>query len=315
MIDEVTMRVYNKTLDPKLWDENLQLDPEVRVALLKVGRDFYTGTELKSPLIDIFLIGSSANYNWTPDSDCDVHVIIDISDEGINPIYTRKFMDGLGSAWNKEHELEVKGHPVEVYLQDQTEPNGSPETFRDGVAVYSLIKGKWIVPPKPENVKIDKEGVKSKYRQLKSQINQLIALEDYSGLKALMKKIKTYRAAGLKANGEFSTENLVFKALRHTEMLQKMKDGLQTSYDKMVNVDEVIGDVNKSKPFIITGTTSQDLDVVGEKYSEGHQMITHNTLRSKYGLSGQDWRYRQQFCYLDWLIPFSNIPTLQKENL
>lgn len=314
MTNEVTMRVYNKTLDPKLWDENLQLDPEVRIALLKVGKDFYTGTELQAPLIDIFLIGSSANYNWTPESDLDVHIVIDISGEGINPTYTRKFMDGLGSAWNKDHELEIKGHPVEVYLQDQTEPNGSPKTFREGVAVYSLLHGNWAVRPKPEDIKIDKDAIKNKYRQLKNQINQLIASEDYTSLKALMKKIKTYRAAGLKANGEYSTENLVFKALRHTGILERMKDGLKSSYNKMVNIDEVI----TNKPFIVTGMTAQDLDVVGEKYYEGQQMITHGQLRSKYGNWGgsQDWRYRSDINVLFyWGLPDEDDRTATKDYL
>lgn len=293
------IRIYNKTLDPNLWDEKLQLNPEVRVALLKVGKDFYAGTELKSPLIDIFLIGSSANYNWTPDSDLDVHVVIDISNEGINPTYTRKFMDGLGSTWNRDHEIEIKGHPVEVYLQDQTEPNGSPETFRDGVAVYSILRGKWAVPPKPENVVINKDAIRDKYRQLKDQINELIASEDYTGLKSLMKKIKNYRVIGLKANGEFSTENLVFKALRHTGMLEKMKKGLQTSYDKMINIDE---DVRKNKPFVVTGMTAQDLDVIGEKYYGGQPIITHGQLRARYGNWGgsQDWRYRSDINTLFW---------------
>ncbi len=296
---EASMRVYNKTLDPTLWDENLQLDPEVRLALLKIGKDFYSGTDLKAPLIDIFFIGSSANFNWTPQSDIDVHVTIDISKEGINPLYARKFMDGLGGAWNKDHDIEIKDHPVEMYLQDQTEPNGSPSTFRPGVAIYSLFQGKWLVKPNPEKIIIDKDKIKSKFNALKSQIEILSSTEDYAGLKALMKKLKNYRNAGLKANGELGTENLVFKALRHTGLLEKMRDAIKIAYDRMVHIDESIA---VGRPFIVAGMTAQDLDVAGDKYYEGDKIITHGQLRSKYGnwAGTEDWRYRSDINTIMW---------------
>jgi hypothetical protein len=298
-ITEAILRVYNKTLDPSLWDEQLHLDPEVRLALLKIGKDFYSGTDLKAPLVDIFFIGSSANYNWTLQSDIDVHVIIDISKEGINPIYSRKFMDGLGWAWNSDHDIEIKDHPIELYLQDQTESNGSPATFREGVAIYSLLRGQWIVHPNPEKIVIDKEKIKSKYASLKSQIETLSATEDYAGLNALMKKIKNYRNAGLQANGEFGTENLVFKALRHTGLLEKLKDSIKVSYDRMVHVDE---STSINRPYIITGMTAQDLDVAGEKYYEGDSIITHGQLRMRYGnwAGTEDWRYRSDMNTIMW---------------
>jgi hypothetical protein len=63
----------------------------------------------------------------------------------------------------------------------------------------------------------------------------------------LIDKIKKLRKAGLEENGEFSTENLVFKVLRHTGYLKKLYDlkhslkGKELSLEN-VSVDEGIFD-------------------------------------------------------------------------
>lgn len=297
-IAEANLRIYNKTLDPNLWNEKLQLDPQVRKILLQIAEDFYSSTDLQGEIVNIFFIGSSANYNWTPESDIDIHVIINISQEKINPKYARKFMDGLTWGWNSEHEIEAKGHPIEVYLQDQTEPNGSKEMARPEIAIFSLKDNEWVQKPTCKNLFIDKDKIKAKYHQIKSHIEKLTSSQDYSGLKSLMKKIKNYRNSGLKSEGEFGTENLVFKALRHTGMLEKLKNGIQLSYDKNMSLNEIIGE----KTYVITGMTAQDLDVVGEKYSQGGIIVTHGALRSIYGnwSGSQDWRYRSDINTIFW---------------
>ena len=70
-------RIYNNTLNPDLWQDSNTLKPEVRESLLKTAQDFYKDTELTAPIEDIYMLGSSANYNWSPTSDIDLHVVID----------------------------------------------------------------------------------------------------------------------------------------------------------------------------------------------------------------------------------------------
>lgn len=232
------LRIYNKTLDPNLWNEKQELDPEVADTLLQIANDFYESTELKGDIHDILFLGSSANYSWTPTSDIDLHIVIDVAQQNIMPDYARKFMDSLAAKWNNEHEIEVKGHPVEVYLQDLGEPNSSPDLARKGTAIYSLIDKKWILPPNPNQVQIDKEKIQKKFAKLANKINDLVQTEDVNKLKSLMKSIRSYRNAGLAKGGEFSTENLVFKALRRTNWLTKLKDTINTLYDRSVSVNE-----------------------------------------------------------------------------
>ena len=111
------LRVYNKTLDPNLWDDKT-LKPEIKESLLKIAEDFYNSTDLKGEIQNILFLGSSANYNWTPTSDIDVHIVIDIAEERINEEYARKFMDGLAFKWNTEHDIE--GDEVLLVFDDDS---------------------------------------------------------------------------------------------------------------------------------------------------------------------------------------------------
>src|SRR6266404_2426280 len=157
-------RIYNPTLELNLWNENKTLKPEIRDALLKVAEDFYKSTDLTGDIHNILFLGSSANYNWNPKSDIDIHIIVDISEEKINEEYARKFMDSLSFKWNTEHNIEIKGHPVEVYLQDVREPNSDAQRARKGAAIYSIFDNKWVLEPEKHNIPLDVHKIKTKFK-------------------------------------------------------------------------------------------------------------------------------------------------------
>ena len=225
------LRVYNNTLNPELWDENMKLKPEVREVLLKVAEDFYKSTELKGDLIDVLLLGSSANYNWTPQSDIDLHLLIDVSQEKMHPDHTRKFLDSLAFKWNSQHSIKIKSHDVEIYLQDIGEINKS-------VGVYSLLTDAWLREPEKERVELDKEDIKRKFQRIKHKIEKTIETEDTEKLKDVMSDIRKFRQVGLDKAGEYSSENVVFKALRYSGLLKKLKDSINRFYDKQVSINE-----------------------------------------------------------------------------
>ena len=232
------LRVYNKTLDPNIWNEDKTLKPDIREHLLKIAEDFYNSTELDGEIHQILFLGSSTNYNWTPTSDIDLHIVIDISEEKINEEYARKFMDSLGFKWNTEHDIEIKGHPIEVYIQDVREPNSSAKLSRPGAAIYSLFDGEWIQEPTHEKLYIDASKIKQKFKAIQGKAKNLVETSNIEKLKELMKAIRNYRNTGLATGGEFCTENLVFKALRKSGVLKQIKDTINTVYDQQVSLPE-----------------------------------------------------------------------------
>lgn len=218
------VRIYNDILNPNVWD-GLKLKPEIKEKLLQIGKDFYTDTETDAPLKDILFVGSLANFNWSDTSDFDVHVVIDFKDVDENVELVEKLVNALKSKWNDEHDIHLKGHNVEVYIQDITKENRSS-------GVYSLIQDKWLTEPQKENVIIDKEKIQQKYNDYVRKINSGIKAQDIEKLKTIVKDVYDMRQAGLDKSGELSTENLVFKILRSRNYIEKLKTEINKLYDK-----------------------------------------------------------------------------------
>jgi predicted nucleotidyltransferase len=246
MISEEQIRIYNKTLEPNIWSEDKTLKSDIRLYFLKIAKDFYTSTDFKSEILDILMLGSSVNYTWTKESDIDIHIVIDITKEGLDPEHFRKFLDSIGGKFNDEHNITIKGHKVEVYLQDITEKNSTPEKARAHGAMFSLLHNKWLVLPKNEQPVLDKDAIKKSFYKIKGQIDKVRETRNIEGLKELMKSIRDYRNKGLESKeGEFSIENIVFKALRHTGILEKLKDSINSMYDRLVSLEEMESYLNK----------------------------------------------------------------------
>jgi len=306
------LRVYNKTLDPNIWNEDKTLKPDIREHLLKIAEDFYNSTDLQGEIHNILFLGSSANYNWTPTSDIDLHVVIDIAEEKINEEYARKFMDSLGSKWNTEHDIEIKGHPVEVYIQDVREPNSDASLSRPGAAIYSLFDGRWIQEPTHEKLDIDADKIRRKFQVIQEKVKKLVETGDIEKLKELMKSIRNYRNTGLAKGGEFSTENLVFKALRKSGVLKTIKDTINTVYDKQVSLPEHGNMQPKTDTtplsegvgnYLVVGWINGDLEIIAEKdtvgFKDGKSGITHEDLMVKYPTfdDNQNWNELKQWRY------------------
>ena len=218
-------RIYNSILNPAIWATDDAIKPDVLNTLLKVANTFYKDTELTVPLENIYFLGSTAGYNWTPTSDIDLHLVIDFAKIGDDEELVKNYVDGLKSKWNQAHDIKIGNHPVEVYIQDKSETNNSQ-------SVYSLMKSTWVKKPKHEDIKVDKDAIKKKYKQLVQSINVAIQEQDINKIKKLTKRIYDMRQSGLDKSGEYSTENLVFKLLRSTGYINKLRDTVMQLTDK-----------------------------------------------------------------------------------
>jgi len=225
-------RIYNDTLCPDLWDQSQHLDPEVRIALLKIAEDFYNKTKFVSPIVDVWLMGSIANFNWTPDSDADVHVIIDFSQMKMPPETASKVAKNAGAQWNKEHNITVKGHKVEVNIQSVK----AEKPYVQGI--YSLITDKWLRHPSKLNVNLDKLAIQTKFSGMKKYVEDAIKTKNQEQMKKAKDYLDAFRQYGLDNGGELSVENIVYKILRAKGLVKALKDAIIATYDKEMTVTE-----------------------------------------------------------------------------
>lgn len=230
--------LYNNKLCPDLWNVNedgYKIDEDVRIALLQVAEDFVAELEknhnLKIEVEDVIVIGSITNYNWSPYSDIDLHIVTNFSSLTASPEEAVTMFDAIKGTWNLKHNITMKGHDVELYVQDKSHLTHSDSE-------YSILRNMWIKPPTREKKTFNKELIKKKYLEYKKQLDSLISTHDESGLKKLLDKLYKYRQAGLDTGGDLSEENIVFKIFRAKGDLDKLKDYITSVYDKEVSVKE-----------------------------------------------------------------------------
>jgi len=224
-IKEELYRLYNSVLNPNIWNSDDSIKDDVSAALISIAKSFYKDTKLKSPIEDIYLIGSAAAYNWTPTSDLDLHIVVDFNKINKDKELVTAYANLLKTKWNNDHDVIVANHPVEVYLQDINHKSNS-------LGIYSLKNKTWIKKPEYKVPNIDKETIKKKYKELSMILDKSIKNSDGKKLKKLIKKLYDYRQSGLDKNGEFSTENIVFKLLRNTGHIDKLKTAVNIITDK-----------------------------------------------------------------------------------
>jgi hypothetical protein len=221
--------VYNKTLNPNIWDSNKLLRTEVKHSLLKIALEFITDKKLNKFVKDILFLGSSANFNWTPTSDVDLHILVDGSKIFTKPELARNFFDGIGKKWNQDNEAKIKGHKVEIYIQDIKDINHS-------TGVFSVLKNQWIKEATPENIILDRLLIQQKYTQWVNRINKVVQERNPYELKVIFDGLMNMRQTGLDKAGEYSTENIVFKILRQRNFIKKLKDAVQSSKNKLLSL-------------------------------------------------------------------------------
>lgn len=224
-------RIYNDTLNPNIWNPDNTIKPEVRDALLKVAQDFYAESELTAPIQDIYMLGSAANYNWGPSSDIDVHVLIDFNKLSMERDLVKKMVDSIKANWNKNHNIQVKAHRVELYIQDITEANRA-------MGIYSILNNRWVKFPQKLTLNLDKNIIQKKYTDMVLQIKNAIKSNNLEDLKRVLKSVYDMRESGLSKGGEFSSENIVFKLLRTRNHLDNLKNAVNKVYDAKLSLKE-----------------------------------------------------------------------------
>lgn len=222
--------MFHTSLNPRLWNGD-QLQNTVRLKLLEQAREFMKSWDLPNiPLRDIVITGSQTNLTYTDASDLDLHIIVDMDRIFGGNELVQNFLDAKKRLWNKTYDVELYGIPVEVYVEDDD------ETVRGNK--YSLITNEWLVREPLTDTQYDDRSVRTKYGYVTRYLERVMERADSSDdMVRIMRKLKRYRQSGLDSHGEFSTENLVFKALRNNGWLERIKDREVHLTNKKLSLD------------------------------------------------------------------------------
>jgi hypothetical protein len=216
----------NKQLNPKIW-RGSELDPQVADKLKEIAAAFVDFVAIELDIVDLTITGSNANYTWTEYSDLDLHVIV----AGIPDDNSRELFNAKKTLWGDQHDITVKGLPVECYVQGEDEKHHS-------TGVYSLLDSAWIIEPKKIKPQVDDSAVDAKKDSVLHDIEVALLSKDLDKIRTVKDKITQMRKAGLARAGEWSTENLVFKIIRNLGLIDQIAEKIRELEDQELSLEQ-----------------------------------------------------------------------------
>lgn len=226
---------YHNELNPKLWNADKSLKPEVKNKLMQIAFAWADFAKIPVDMIhDIIITGGNVNYNYTGLSDVDLHLIIDRSQLNPDRDLVDEYLSDKKILWTLSHnDLNIYGYPVELYAQDVNELPHQDQ------GVYSISNDMWI--QQPRNLGLDFENdhhLQKKADFYKHLIDTMIdqhATDETIDM--LKKKIYKMRGDSIAKGGEFGFGNLVFKELRNAGYLDKMAAYIKSNMDKSLSLE------------------------------------------------------------------------------
>lgn len=225
LYERVSYVTVNRRLNPKLWKNN-SLKPEIKDTLIKIAEKFQEFIGIDLDVIDFTITGSNANYTWTDFSDIDLHIIV----KGQPDEKERELFNAKKALWSEEHNITIKGLPVECYVQGEEEEHHS-------TGVYSIVADQWIEKPKKVKPQINDAAVKTKKDSIMHDIEIALLSKDPTKLRSVKDKITKMRKAGLQKAGEWSIENVVFKLLRNVGIIDKLTKEIRDLEDEELSLE------------------------------------------------------------------------------
>ena len=228
LFERVNYVTVNRRLNPKIWEDG-ELKPEIKTALIKIAEKFKDFIGVDLDVIDYTITGSNANYTWTQFSDLDLHIIV----KGMPDDKERELYNAKKALWSEEHNITIKGLPVECYVQGEDEEHHS-------TGVYSILADQWLEKPKKVKPSLDDAAIKIKKDSIVHDIEIALSSNDPTSLRKVKEKITKMRKAGLERAGEWSTENVVFKILRNIGLIDKLTEKIRELEDQELSLETAV---------------------------------------------------------------------------
>ena len=231
----------HETLNSKLFTKEELLKDRVRDKMLEIVDEFLADLkeqDIKVKVDDILFIGSNASYNYTKDSDIDLHILTNTSATNYSKEVAAALYGAYRTIFNKQLDIKLFDIPLEIFVETE-------ESQRVSNGVYSVKKNKWIKKPVHENIpEYDKEALDELFSKWEDKCKKLIddikadKLDDEIKVVKMIEDIyEKLRKKGI-AKGEYSVENLAFKELRNNGYLDQLKDYRNELVSKRLSLEE-----------------------------------------------------------------------------
>lgn len=231
----------HNSLNSKLFTKDEVLKDKVRDKMLEIVDTFLADLkeqDVKIKVNDILFIGSNASYNYTKDSDIDLHILASTKAVDYPAELGAAIYSAYRSIFNKNLDITLYDIPLEIFVETEN-------STRVSNGVYSVKKNKWIKKPVQEDIpEYDKEALDKLVSEWEEKCKELIAdikadkLDDEKKVVKILEDIyEKLRKKGV-AKGEYAIENLAFKELRNKGYLDQFKEYRNKLTSKRLSLEE-----------------------------------------------------------------------------
>ena len=255
------------TLNPKLFN-NMTLKPEIRKKAEEVVNEFLrilAEDEVKLDIRDVILTGSNASYNYTANSDVDLHILANTTQFDDPEQLHKKLYNCYRRIFESKFDISFYGIPVEVYVETEDNPVVSN-------GIYSVMYDKWVKEPTQDYVKeVNQEEIAKFAKPWIDRAKEVIKKVDDNmpdgeeEIDEYLEDIYAMRQQGIYSTegSEFSPENLTFKEVRNAGLLDKLKELKNKVIEKRLSLEEGIKYLDDAHEFKDYGTSeAHETDVI-----------------------------------------------------
>lgn len=226
------------TLNPALWNEDKTLKTEVREAILNIVQKFVENLNEDGVQInvgDIVLLGSNASYNYTKDSDIDIHILadekFDCSEKHLQIIY-----NAYRSLFNNKYNITINGFEVELYVEDIDKMSAISN------GIFSVKQDKWLKEPTKLTIPdLDQEAFAKEFKKWEDKYFSIINEED-SLTEGFRKGEVTLSQIVYQAMQSLDEANVLslgaVKKIVNAEEIEASDDDIKGIYDKFIHMFE-----------------------------------------------------------------------------
>lgn len=226
------------TLNPKIW-ENDKLKSEVKDKLEEIIDQFILelhDNDIPVKVLDARLVGSNASFNYTENSDMDVHLIVNTQEASCDTNVLTLLYNYFKSNFNDKYDISIHGIPVELYIEDV-----GASAVSNGI--YSIYDDEWIKYPEP--VEVPDIDISDDFAVLERRYKNIIEDNDAEGAEELLDELYLRRKDSLATEGEYGRDNLLFKQFRSEGYLDGLKEVLNGITSKELSLEALMEDIHE----------------------------------------------------------------------
>ena len=226
------------TLNPKIW-ENDKLKTEVKDKLEEIIDQFILelhDNDIPVKVLDARLVGSNASFNYTENSDMDVHLIVNTQEASCDTNVLTLLYNYFKSNFNDKYDISIHGIPVELYIEDV-----GASAVSNGI--YSIYDDEWIKYPEP--VEVPDIDITDDFAVLERRYKNIIEDNDAEEAEELLDELYLRRKDSLATEGEYGRDNLLFKQFRSEGYLDGLKEVINGITSKELSLEALMEDIHE----------------------------------------------------------------------